>query len=56
MALYKYFERGPVLPTLRTCGEQTNTEALGESLTEPTGNKADTPQGKRKGTDREVRR
>ena len=55
MALYKYFERGPALPTLRTCGEQANAEALGESSTEPTGNKADTPQGKRKGTGREVR-
>ena len=44
MALY---EKGrPVLPTLRTCGEQANTEALGESLGEPTRKKAVTPQGK----------
>ena len=55
MALYKYFKRRPVLPTLRTCGEQANTEALGESSREPTGNKAVTRQGKtiatrRKGT------
>ena len=36
MALYKYFKRGPVLPTIRMCGEQANTEALGESSREPT--------------------
>ena len=47
MVLYDYFKKGrPVLPTLRTCGEQANTEALGESSREPTGKKAVTPRGK----------
>ena len=46
MSLYKYFKRGPVLPTLRTCCQQANTEALGESSREPTGNKAVMPRGK----------
>ena len=46
MVLYRYFKRGPVLPTIRTCGEQANTEALGESSREPTGKKAVTPRGK----------
>ena len=53
MALYKYFKRGPVLSTLRTCGEQANTEALGESSREPTGNKAVTRRGKTIATDAE---
>ena len=47
MALYKYFKKGgPVPPTLQTCGEQANTEALGESSGEPAGKKAVTPRGK----------
>ena len=46
MVLYKNFKRGPVLPTLRTCGEQANAEALGESSSEPTASKAVTPRGK----------
>ena len=49
MALYEYFKKGgPVFPTLRTCGEQGNTEALGESSGEPTGRKAVTTRAKYK--------
>ena len=63
MALCNYFKKGgPVLPTLRTCGEQANTEALRESSGEPTGKKAVTPSletstiaTRIKGTGREVR-
>ena len=49
MALYEYMyfkKGGPVLPTLRTCGEQANTEALGESSGELTGKKAVVPRDK----------
>ena len=47
MALYEYFKKGgPVLPTLWTCGEQANTEALGESSGEPTRKKAVMPRDK----------
>ena len=35
-----------MLPTLRMCGEQANTEALGESSGELTGKKAVTPRDK----------
>ena len=44
--IFMPYERGPVLPTLRMCGEQANTETLGESSEEPTGNKAVSPRGK----------
>ena len=61
MALYEYFKRGPVLPTLRTCGEQA-TRRLLESHRQSRPEiklsrlEASTIATRRKGTGREVRR
>ena len=49
VALYEYFKKGrPVFPTLRTCGEQANTEASSWRVLsgELTGKKAVMPRGK----------